>query len=102
MPAGHFEVAVHEKTIWIRYLGDEVAKEVDEDAKRAEEAAKSPRTRNREDDGSADEDPRKAYPARVRAWALLNKIEVPKHGRLSNELMAQYSEATGDPRPGSL
>jgi hypothetical protein len=111
MPAGHFEVAVHEKTLWIRY-DEEGAKKAEAEAaeKPAEEPA-APRQRPEqrraggrpryEDDGSADEDDRKAYPARVRAWATLNRIEVPKHGRLPNELMERYSAATGDPRPGA-
>lgn len=79
---GQFEAVAHASKVWARYVeGAAVADDVDD-----------------RDDGSADDDERKAYPPKVRAWAKLNNIEV-KAGRLPDSVVKQYEEATGDTRP---
>lgn len=83
---GDFEAVAHEiddgPRVWARYIREKAA---DVDAG---------------DDGSADEDERRSFPPKVRAWAKLNGIEV-KPGRLPGALVQRYVEATGDPVPAS-
>ena len=78
---GDFEAIAHEGKVWARYIkGMPLAKGDDGD------------------DGSADDDERKSYPPKVRAWAKLQGLEV-KPGRLPDSLVKRYEDATGDLRP---
>lgn len=72
-PKDSYEVALKGTKIWVRYKGNPMEVKVIE----------------------PDEDLGK----RVRRWAANEGIEVPKHGRLSNAILRQWAEATGNELP---
>ncbi len=74
--AGEYECAVLEAEVWVRYIGPK-------------------------DEAEEEEAPVTAFGPAVRAWARENGREVPKAGRLPDELVQAYVAATGipDPRP---
>ena len=102
-PKGSYETAVDGTKIWVRYVGkDESASEPTQaesasEPTQAESASEPTQAESPKDSESGPTDDGEGVPkglaANVRAWAKGRGIDVPDRGRISNELIEQYSQA---------
>lgn len=80
MPKGKYEAVASDTKIWVRYVGD---------GSPAPDSGDEPTTARQ----------RSEFPARVRAWAREQGETMPDRGRLPDELVTRYEQATNDIRP---